>query len=68
MSILICFCREKRKKKTLILEGYFFSFCVNLLFIKIYRYIGSKVADFHRTLFYGGILIFAQKEVNILEA
>lgn len=32
------------------------------------RYVGSRVSDFHRTLIYGGILIYPQKEVNIYEA
>ncbi|KAL4484943.1 hypothetical protein ABPG74_020120 [Tetrahymena malaccensis] len=32
------------------------------------RYVGSRVADFHRTLLYGGILIFPQNNVNIFDA
>lgn len=32
------------------------------------RVVGSIVADFHRTMLYGGILIFPLKEINIYEA
>ena len=32
------------------------------------RHNGGKIADFHRILLFGGILIFAQKEVCIFEA
>jgi len=53
--------KKIRYKSILIAPMFFF------LFVMI-RYVGSRVSDFHRTLMYGGILIYPQKEVNIYEA
>jgi fructose-1,6-bisphosphatase len=51
-----------------ILLGFIYFFFYYLYIIYFYRYVGSKVADFNRTLLYGGILIYGSCEINILEA